>query len=154
MIWYDLCSSSQDVCAETALAIWFFQSIIPSALHLILHLLWAAYAVLKDKIIILLSPFLLFSCSQCEVSMRVRRAAAYQKYVMGCKWEAAVHALRCDMKAPSQLKSSAGPCKAQGNEPAAASSTVGPWFTGIFSFNYVLIYKFHAFFPGCLIVKE
>lgn len=108
----------------------------------------------QDKIIILLSPFLLFSCSQCEVSMRVRRAAAYQKYVMGCKWEAAVHALRCDMKAPSQLKSSAGPCKAQGNEPAAASSTVGPWFTGIFSFNYVLIYKFHAFFPGCLIVKE
>lgn len=82
------------------------------------------------------------------------RAAAYQKCVLWCKGEAAVHAPRCDMEVASQLKSSAGPCKAQGNKPAAASSTVGPWFRAILSFNDVLIYKFCAFFPGWLIVKE
>lgn len=44
--------------------------------------------------------------------------------------------------------------KAQGKESAAASSTVGPWVRGILSFNNVLIYKSHAFFPAWLIVKE
>lgn len=71
--------------------------------------------------------------------------AAYQKYAMGCRWAVVLHAPRCDMKVHSQLGSAAKLCKAQGNEPATATSITGPQFGVVFIFNCLQIYNFHAF---------
>lgn len=60
------------------------------------------------------------------------------------------------MKVHRQLKSTAGLCEAQANEPAATSPTIHcrPQFGGVLSFDYLQIYKPHVFFSGWFTAKE
>lgn len=98
--------------------------------------------------------FFSFSCSQCEVPMTVRHVLQLIRNVfcdangrLQCMPWAVTWRCPANWRALHDLE-------AQGKESAAASSTVGPWVRGILSFNNVLIYKSHAFFPAWLIVKE
>lgn len=132
----------------------FVSSRKPSPLLCIWHCICELHMV-SSRTKLWLSPlFFSFSCSQCEVPMTVRHVLQLIRNVfcdangrLQCMPWAVTWRCPANWRALHDLE-------AQGKESAAASSTVGPWVRGILSFNNVLIYKSHAFFPAWLIVKE